>query len=400
MKKLMNWSKQLWISVLCFLLLSCVFPLSSSSDFQNGGSETLDQYEYLTYDEMTSILKDFEQEYSEVMSLTSLGTTFQGRDIWMVKLSDNVDIREDEPGVLLMGAHHGIEKPSYEILVFFIRHMVENFDKPNFDDDQDGMVNEDPIDGVDNDGDGLVDEDFSEQRIRDVLNSTQIFILPMMNPDGVEAGTRKNCAPNYGPWGLSDEITSYGVDLNRNYGFRWFLYYIFPRSYHLAWHLLDSGFNYRGEHPFSENETSAVKELVDSEDISISLSFHTYGQILFYPYMHTSRLTPHEDLFVSVGENISGINGYELYGGMESIIPMFGGTLGTSENWLYGEHNIISFTVELCSTRAPTNPAIVFDVCWTHVGVNLYVCERAQTIDIESTSLLGVNTVLNQFSFF
>jgi carboxypeptidase T len=221
----------------------------------------------------------------------------------------------------------------------------------------------------------------------------------MANPDGVKANTRKNRAPNYGSFGLNNEITSYGVDLNRNYGYKWYLYYLFPTQYHLIHNLHDSSYNYRGEHPFSENETQAVKTFVGKNDISISLSYHSYGEFIFYPWTHTSKDSPHESLFLSIGENISQINGYYLFTGRDYIIPRPGGTLGTSENWLYGERGILSFTVELCKRRAPSNPETVHKVCLTHVGVNLYVCERAWTIEQEKGELSTKNSV-SAYSLF
>jgi hypothetical protein len=82
---------------------------------------------------------------------------------------------------------------------------------------------------------------------------------------------------------------------------------------------------------------------------------------------------------------MTAINGYELriygqYGEREYLIPRLQGTPGSSENWLYGEHEIIAYTVELCSRRTEYNYDKVIDACWKHVGVNLYVAERAQTI--------------------
>jgi carboxypeptidase T len=182
---------------------------------------------------MTTLFHDLHKNHSDIMNLVSLGKTYEGRDIWMVKLSDNVEENEHESGVLLMGAHHGNEKPSFEILIYFIQHMIDNYYKKNTDNDGDGNVNEDPIDGFDNDNDNLIDEDPSEDRVREVINNTQIFLIPMVSPDGVEADSRKNCAPNYGPFGFSKKITSYGVNLNRNYGYKWYLYYILPWRYHL-----------------------------------------------------------------------------------------------------------------------------------------------------------------------
>ena len=341
------------------------------------------QYEYFTYSEMTDLLHDLKENHSDIMYLTSIGRTYEGRDIWMVKLSDNVDEDEDEPGVLLMGAHHGNEKPSFEVLIFFIQYMVENYGKENIDNDRDGQINEDPIDGIDNDDDGLVDEDPSEDRVRDAIDNTQIFLIPMVNPDGVEANSRKNCAPNYGSFGLSRGITSYGVNLNRNYGYDWYLYCVFPMKYHFLMNALDFSFNYRGPNPFSENETQAVKNFVMSHNISISLSYHSYSEVIFYPWMHTSKPAPDEDLFISIGENMSKINKYRLITGDNYIIPRYGGTLGTSENWLYGERGVLSFTMELCKEFAPSDPDIVYNVCLSHVGVNLYVCERSSSLEKE-----------------
>jgi len=350
-----------------------------------------ERYQYYNYQNMTNLLMELYNNNSDIMHLESLDKTYEKRDIWFVKLSDNVSVDEDEPGVLLMGAHHGNEKPSFEVLIYFIKHIIDNYRKKNTDNDNDGEINEDIIDGFDNDLDGLVDEDPSEDRIREVVNNTQIFLIPMVSPDGVEANTRKNCAPNYGLFDLGKEITSYGVNLNRNYGFKWHYQFLFPFRYHIT-NIIDSSFNYRGPWPFSENESRAVKSLVEKSNISISLSYHSYLEAIFFPWTHTSLKTPHEELFISVGKNMTKINKYRLlingFRNRSYIIPRLGGNLGTSENWLYGVHEIIAYTVELCKTRAPTDPEIVYDYLVKHVGVNLYVCERSWTIEDEKTIAL------------
>ena len=115
-----------------------------------------DSYVYYNYQNMTDLFLELSANNSEIMLLDSLETTYEGRDIWMVKLSDNVNKNEEEPGVLLMGAHHGNEKPSFEVLIYFIKHVVEYYYKENKDDDQDGLVNEDLIDGLDIDGSLLI----------------------------------------------------------------------------------------------------------------------------------------------------------------------------------------------------------------------------------------------------
>ena len=371
------------ISITCLLFVPSSLALFNDNlnFFKHTEKES---YTYYNYQNMTDLFFNLVANNSEIMLLESLGTTYEGREIWMVKLSDNVNENEEEPGIFLMGAHHGNEKPSYEVLIYFIKHMVENYYKKNTDDDKDGLLNEDIIDGFDNDGDGLIDEDPSEDRVREIINNTQIFLIPMVNPDGVEfgeKGSRKNRVPNHGPFGFKKEITSYGVNLNRNYGYDWIYYYLFPFNYNLFSNLLDRSPNYRGPHPFSENETKAIRSFVENHKINISLSYHTYSEIMFYPWYHTSKLTPDEDLFISIGENMSRINKYPLLTGRKYIIPRYGGTLGTVENWLYGKYKIIAFTMELCKTRAPTDPAVVFDTCLKNIGVDLYICERALNLN-------------------
>jgi carboxypeptidase T len=377
------------VIIFCLLVIfSLIYPAVGTS-FSNSNIKSLvnSSYHYFTYPEMSDLLLNLQENHSNIMKLESLGKTFEGRDIWMVKLSDNPNEDENEPGVLFMAAHHGNEKASFEVLIYFIRHMINMYNLENTDDDSDGLINEDPIDGLDNDDDGEIDEDPSEDRVRNVINNTQIFVIPMVSPDGVEANSRKNRAPNYGPFGNSNEITSYGVNLNRNYDDYWFLYYIFPTNYHLMINTIDTSFNYRGPQPFSENETKAVRDFVNKQDISISLSFHSFSEVIIYPWMHTSKPAPDEELFISIGENMSRINDYYLYTGRNYILPRYGGTLGSSENWLYREHGIISFTMELCREYAPTNPDDILSACYNHVGVNLFICERSESINKEELKI-------------
>ncbi len=348
-------------------------------DFQNNVPLIIDSGLYHTYDEMTELLHNLESNNSDIMSLTSLGKTYEDRDIWMVKISDNVSNNEDEPEVLLIGAHHGNEKPSYEVLIYFIKHIVQNYSRKNTDNDGDGEVNEDPIDGMDNDIDGLIDEDPSEDRVRDVTNNTEIYIIPMLNPDGVEAGIRKNCAPNYGPFGLSKEITSYGVDLNRNYGYRWFFLFIFPKFYFLSTSYDDESNVYRGEKPFSELETKAIRKLVSEQDFKICLSYHTYGKLIIYPWGYTKLPAKDKKLFESIGKDIKQINNYTL-GQSVFLYP----TIGDACDWLYGRKRVISYTIELGDSHAPSDPAILEEMSIRHVGVNLYICEKSKSLKIKN----------------
>lgn len=176
---------------------------------------------YHTYDEMTSLLFGLAANHSDIMSVSSIGKTYEGRGLWMVKLSDNVNQQEGEPEILFMGAHHGNEKSSYEVCLYFIQYMVEHYDNS------------------------------STPEVRESINATQIYVLPMVNPDGVEAGERKNHEPNHGFFGFRSQVTSYGVDLNRNYANHWFLLFLLPQRFIESTSWIDSSEVYRGPRPFS-----------------------------------------------------------------------------------------------------------------------------------------------------
>jgi carboxypeptidase T len=255
--------------------------------------------------------------------------------------------------------------------------MVENYSKVDTDNDDDGVINEDPIDGFDNDGDGFVDEDPSEDRVRRAINNTQIFLIPMINPDGVEANTRKNCVPNYGIFGFRKKITSIGVDLNRNYGYLWNLKYLLPFKYKTWKLIIDFSIFYSGEKPFSQNETKALKQFAETHNLSLYMSYHTWLGCVNWAWW---GLKPKKDKIeiYSIAENVSKINKYKVipdFDNKTSILPQ---AVGPSGIWMYGKHNIFSFVIELgYDELAPTDPEIVFNMCKNHTGVNLYLCERA-----------------------
>jgi len=106
---------------------------------------------------------------------------------------------------------------------------------------------------------------------------------------------------------------------------------------------------------------------------------------VFYPWYHTTAKVPHEELFIEIGEEMGEISGYPLWTGSNPPFPAYGGTLGTSENFLYGEHKVLAYTIESHRQKAPTNPSSVYDYCYKNVGVHLYLSEKAQTVDNEKS---------------
>ena len=92
------------IIIICIFLIITIIPLGTGSfnhnEYFNLNSSLT--YTYHNYSTMTKLLHEIQRNCSDIMSIESLGKTYEGRDIWMVKLSDNVQNEEDETGVLLL----------------------------------------------------------------------------------------------------------------------------------------------------------------------------------------------------------------------------------------------------------------------------------------------------------
>lgn len=374
--------------LLTFFILALLFypSIPWGRGFQPSLIPYEDIFPYHNYTLVTSLLEDLEKDNKDIMHVESIGKTYEDRDIWLVKISDNVEIDENEPEILLMGAHHGTEKLSFEVLVYFIQYVIETYHRSDTDNDRDGKINEDPIDGKDNDKDCLIDEDPSESRIREIVNTTEIYIIPIVNPDGVESYTRKNKEPNHGPFGFRRKVTSYGVDLNRNYGYKWLRCFLKPWYYiPFVKQFQDSNQNYRGEMPFSENETRAIRDFVKDRDIRIALSYHGYMGAILYPWWYTMRPPLDEHLYRKIGREMSEINGYKLFTSRDFL--GYRGGVGTAEDWLYGRYGILAYCVEL---KYPMSYSDIINTCKIHIGVNLRIIELAKDTRSLRWSIINV----------
>jgi murein tripeptide amidase MpaA len=174
----------------------------------------------------------------------------------------------------------------------------------------------------------------SDPRIHAILDSVSFYIVPIVNPDGyryswdVDRYWRKN------------RRGGHGVDLNRNYSVAW----------GQAGSSADrSSQNYRGEHAFSEPETQAMKSLFDSEPIKAHIDFHSYSQLILYPWSHQRAAPPDRDKFAAIADRMStamraahGVD-YKIRAGSELTV----GSSGTLGDWSYGEKSALSFLVEL-----------------------------------------------------
>ena len=125
---------------------------------------------YHNYDELTDFLQGINSQYPDITNLISIGQSVQGRELWVLEVSDSPGVNELEPEFKYVANMHGDETVGRELSLFLIEWLVQEYG--------------------------------TNQRATDLVNNTSIFIMPSMNPDGFESGDRYNAN---------------GVDLNRDF---------------------------------------------------------------------------------------------------------------------------------------------------------------------------------------
>ncbi len=146
---------------------------------------------YYTYDTLSIELQELAAEYSDICVLydiakwTERGSTWGGRAVWAMKISDDPGFDDpDEDEVLIIGNHHAREWMSFEVPMYLIHYLLTNYGVEPADNDGDGLLSEDPLNGMDDDGDGLIDEDWNEAQATWLVENREIWVVPMLNPDG------------------------------------------------------------------------------------------------------------------------------------------------------------------------------------------------------------------------
>ncbi len=275
---------------------------------------------YHNYNETVSLLQELVNEHRNIASLHDLGDTSQGRDILAVKVSDDVGTDDpNEPDILYMGAHHGNEPISAEVPLYILDFLLSNY--------------------LDN------------GTVRKWIDTREIWFIPMVNPDGIEAGTRKNA-----------NLT--GVDLNRNYGWEWGTQGASDDPYDIT---------YRGEYSFSESETRAIRDLALEKQFTLSMSFHSYGQLVYYPWGNSiDTISPQRRLLENISSEIGERNGYmPVEANMDGTYI----TSGDSDDWLYSE-GVLPFTIELSTVYEPPEHEIL-GICENNLASSLYLLDIA-----------------------
>jgi carboxypeptidase T len=270
---------------------------------------------YHNYAEMTAEINKALTDHPTILSQRVIGTSYQGRNIVALKISDNVGTDEAEPEVLFTHHQHAREHLTVEMALYLLNEFTDKY--------------------------------ATDSRIKGLIDSREIWLIPDLNPDGGEfdintgsyRGWRKNRQPNTGS-------SNIGTDLNRNWAYNWGCCGGSSGS--------TGSDTYRGRAAESAPEVKVVANFVRTrvvggrQQIKTNIDFHTFSELILWPYGYTFNdtgpglTTQERNTFATLGRQMAQTNGYTPEQSSDLYI-----TDGTIGDWLWGNQRIYSYTFEM-----------------------------------------------------
>lgn len=246
--------------------------------------------EYYSLAEFQTFLQDMQDIYPNLCQLVQYGSSIQNRPLYAMKISDNVTVNEAEPEVKLIANIHGDEPIGYDMLIRTIELLLTDYG--------------------------------SNPRITNIVNNTELWFIPMMNPDGYANGVRYNAA---------------GVDLNRN----------FP---------MPTGISNPDGNP-TATENLAMIDFSNQHNFVCGINFHSGALVFNYPWDYTPVLAQDDALFIDMSltyaqHNLPMYNSNEFAQGITNGAAWYVIT-GSMQDWNYAFTSNIEYTAELSNTKWP-----------------------------------------------
>ncbi len=270
--------------------------------------------DFKTWSQVNTRLNQVELLNSDIATVFSVGTTHEGRNIMGIRITAPGDA-SNRKQVLWNGCQHAREWVAVMVPMFIIDELVSGWN--------------------------------NDSEIQSILETTEIIIVPIVNPDGyeytyVEGGDRfwrKNRRNNSG--------SCEGVDLNRNWGYEW--------NGGDSTSTSTCSDVYVGPSAFSEPESQAMRDLVNSLPNLVShIDFHSYSQLILEPLASSNNPPPRENIVKALSNEISD-QIFSVHG--ETYVAGTGGDLlyladGVFPDWTTN-NGALSYTIELRPTGSP-----------------------------------------------
>jgi|GEM_PF-3330883 len=283
-------------------------------------ARTFQQQDRRYHDYMGTVasLRGIAMANPDVAAMFSIGKTIEGRDIIVLRINTQNDkmASSTKPGILFTAAMHGREHLGTEVAINLANWLVNNK---------------------------------NSQIIGPLLANRDIFIIPMVNPDGVEYDISDTA---YKGWKKNTRklLGGVGVDLNHNFPVFWGT----PQN-----GLADiASDEYKGTAPFSEPETTALRNFItQSPNIRLAISYHTYGEQIFYPWFASASPVPNEQDATTLkllASKAAALTGYAaMQGG--AAAP----NTGDFSDWLISTRRILPLEIVLSpNSKMPLKDAI------------------------------------------
>ena len=251
------------------------------------------------YEKLNNEIIELSDEYSEVIELSIIGKSQQNRNLYLIKLG------RGQQKVLFTGSTHGTEY----ITSAYLLKMTEEYARC--------YINE---------------QNFGGRNVKQLLDNTTIYIVPMINPDGVEMVLNHH---------INWRANANGVNLNQN----------FPTN---RWNDIDTGIyqpdinGFRGYSPASEPESKALINLCETYNFKFMLSFHAKGEVLYWTDDNTG-IVPGSTKLMKIIEKSTGYKPMESTDNVNSYAGGF-------ENWFRYKYNRPGICIELTPSNDSTDP--------------------------------------------
>ena len=255
---------------------------------------------YLTYEEALEELDLMQALFPDLISVKQVinnQLTHEGRPIHWVRISDNPNDDEDEPEVLYDALTHAREPMGLMQMTFYMWYLLENYE--------------------------------TDDEIRFLVDNTEMYFVPIVNPDGYVYN--ETIEPDGGGlWRKNRRLNpdgTYGVDLNRNFGFGWG-YDDFGSS------PIPESPVYRGPEANSEPETQMLQDFCNNHVFQFALNYHCYGNLLIIPWGYLDSPTNEEEVFDLFAEALTEENNYLAGSPLQTVGYTANGVV---DDWMYGD---------------------------------------------------------------
>jgi len=267
--------------------------------------------------DIEKMLFDAEAAFPHLVKVESIGKSVENRDIWAVHIT-NFFFQSDTPkrSVIFDSMHHAREVMTPEVALDIVDYLTKNYT--------------------------------TDSKVAKWVNNYDIWVVPMVNPDG------NNKVWNSSSMWRKNTRGGYGVDINRNYTHEWNSCNGSSGS--------QSSDTYRGPSAGSEPETQALMSLAARVRPMFNISYHSFSEIVIYPYGCSPKHLPEPDraIYEGVGKELakklvrdSGNGSYDAGTSYELLYDVDGGSV----DFMYASEKIMSFVVEVNSDNQGFQPS-------------------------------------------